>query len=57
MLRTVPSGSITRIERTVRPTDPERWSMPCAFTEREPPTLKMSVDCIDFTAHLGWMAF
>ena len=28
--------------------------MPCAFTEIEPPTVKMSVDCIAFTANRGW---
>jgi len=31
--------------------------MPWALTEIEPPTVKMSVDCIARTAKRGWMAF
>ena len=45
---------MTRIARIVRPTEPAWWSMPWAFTAIEPPTVKMSVDCIAVTAKRGW---
>ena len=36
---------------------PAWWSIPWALTEIEPPTVKMSVDCIALTAKRGWIAF
>ena len=48
----LPSASMTRIDWMELPTEPARWSMPCALTEMEPPTVKMSVDCMAFTAYL-----
>jgi hypothetical protein len=46
----VPSASITRSDLIERAIAPAWWSMPWALTEIEPPTVKMSVDCIARTA-------
>lgn len=44
-----PSASITSRERTVDAIDPERWSVPWALTDTEPPTVRMSTPCIEET--------
>ena len=56
-LRSEPSASITRIDLIDLASAPAWWSVPWALTEIEPPTLKMSVDCMARTAKRGCSTF
>ena len=50
-------ASITRMDWMLLPTEPARWSMPCALTEIDPPTVNISVDCMALTAYFGCRIF